>query len=86
MEKILLFIPGYNCEKQIIRAVSYTHLMGLSIEQLFIKRVIDIIGSAIGIVITLPFFVIIGICIKLTDGGPVIYKQTRLTKDGRRCV
>ena len=57
--------------------------MGLSIEQLFIKRVIDIIGSAIGIVITLPFFVIIGICIKLTDGGPVIYKQTRLTKDGR---
>ena len=57
--------------------------MGLSIEQLFIKRVIDIIGSAIGIVVTLPFFVIIGICIKLTDGGPVIYKQTRLTKDGK---
>ena len=57
--------------------------MGLSIEQLFAKRLIDIIGSLIGIVVSLPFFVIIGICIKLTDGGPVLYKQTRLTKDGK---
>ena len=47
--------------------------MGLSIEQLFAKRLIDIIGSLIGIVVSLPFFVIIGICIKLTDGGPVLY-------------
>ena len=26
---------------------------------------------------------ITAICIKKTDGGPVFYKQTRLTKDGR---
>lgn len=57
--------------------------MGLSIEQLFAKRLIDITGSLIGIIISLPFFIIIGICIKLTDGGPVLYKQTRLTKDGK---
>lgn len=56
---------------------------GLQIEQEFIKRVIDIVGSLIGIVITLPFFLIIALCIKMTDGGPVIYKQTRLTKDGQ---
>lgn len=56
---------------------------GLQIEQEFIKRVIDIAGSLIGIVITLPFFLIIAFCIKMTDGGPVIYKQTRLTKDGQ---
>ena len=57
--------------------------MGLSIEQLFAKRLIDIIGALIGIIVSLPFFIIIGICIKLTDGGPVLYKQTRLTKDGK---
>lgn len=57
--------------------------IGLSIEQLFVKRLIDIIGSSIGILISLPFFLIIGICIKLTDGGPVFYTQTRLTKDGK---
>lgn len=56
---------------------------GLSIEQLFIKRMMDIIGSALGIIISLPFFVIIGGCIKLTDGGPIFYTQTRLTKDGK---
>ncbi len=57
--------------------------IGLSIEQLFVKRLIDIIGSSIGILISLPFFLIIGISIKLTDGGPVFYTQTRLTKDGK---
>lgn len=57
--------------------------MGLSIEQQFVKRVIDIIGSMIGIIITIPFFIVIGLSIKLTDHGPVFYTQTRLTKDGR---
>ena len=56
---------------------------GLTIEQEFIKRTMDIVFSAIAAVITLPFFLIIGISIKLTDGGPVFYKQTRLTKDGK---
>ncbi|MCI8832505.1 MAG: sugar transferase [Lachnospiraceae bacterium] len=56
--------------------------MGLSVEQLFVKRLIDIVGSFIGIVVSLPFFIIIAICIKLTDRGPVFYTQTRLTKDG----
>lgn len=56
---------------------------GLTIEQECAKRILDIIGSLAGIIITLPFFLIIGICIKLTDGGPVFYTQTRLTKDAR---
>ena len=40
--------------------------------------------SLIGIVITIPIFLIVGICIKMTDGGPVIYQQTRLTKNGKK--
>lgn len=56
---------------------------GLGIEQKFIKRLIDIIGSLVGIVITSPFMLIAAICIKLYDRGPVLYKQERLTEGGR---
>ncbi|RHV63251.1 sugar transferase [Clostridium sp. OM02-18AC] len=57
--------------------------MGLTIEQQFMKRIIDIVGAILGMFITIPVFVIVWICIKLTDGGPVLYTQIRLTKDGR---
>ena len=50
-------------------------------EQMFLKRLTDIVLSAIGLVLTSPFFLIIAIMIKATDGGPVFYKQIRLTKD-----
>ena len=56
---------------------------GLQIEQAVMKRIIDVIGSLVGIVITIPIFLIVAICIKMTDGGSVIYKQTRLTKNGK---
>lgn len=53
-------------------------------EYLFLKRVFDIVCSLIGIVFTSPIMLITSICIKKTDGGPVFYKQTRLTKDGKK--
>lgn len=55
---------------------------GLTIEQLFIKRFVDICFSVIGLIITAPFFVIIAGLIKVTDRGPVFYKQERLTLNG----
>lgn len=56
---------------------------GLKIEQRFAKRVLDILFSVLGLIITAPFSALIAISIKCSDRGPVIYKQTRLTKDGR---
>lgn len=56
---------------------------GLSIEQQFMKRLVDIIGALVGIVITSPVFLVIGICIKLTDKGHVLFRQTRLTMDNK---
>ena len=46
------------------------------------KRAFDIIASLIAIVITSPIMLVTAIAVK-TDGGPVFYRQTRLTKDGR---
>lgn len=56
---------------------------GLTIEQQFLKRVVDIVGALIGLIISSPLFLIIGLSIKLTDHGPIFFKQTRLTKDDK---
>lgn len=53
----------------------------LSLGDLFIKRAFDIVGSLIGIIIASPFMLGIALAIKLNDGGPVLYKQVRLTRD-----
>lgn len=55
--------------------------LGLTFEQRFFKRIIDIIISIIGIIITSPIMIIVSIIIKLTDGGSILYKQERVTKD-----
>ena len=56
----------------------------LSFEYLAIKRIGDILISLIGLIISSPIMLITAICIKAEDGGPVIYKQTRLTKNGKQ--
>ena len=56
---------------------------GLSIEQRLIKRVWDVIISLAAIIISAPVMLIIAICIKAYDGGPVLFTQDRLTKGGK---
>jgi lipopolysaccharide/colanic/teichoic acid biosynthesis glycosyltransferase len=47
------------------------------------KRASDIILSVLAIAILSPVMLIAAMTIKLTDGGPVLYRQCRLTKNGR---
>lgn len=56
---------------------------GLTLEQRIIKRTLDILLSAIGIIITSPIMLICAIAIKLDDGGPVFFKQNRITINGK---
>ena len=55
----------------------------LTMEQRFIKRMIDIVCSLILIIITSPIMLITALLIKISDGGPVLYKQVRCTLDQR---
>ena len=48
-----------------------------------LKRIFDIILSLFGLIILLPFMLIIAIFIKLDSKGPVFFKQVRVTKNGR---
>ncbi len=48
----------------------------------FCKRAFDIISALIILTVTSPILLYIGIRVKLTDGGNVIFTQTRIGKDG----
>lgn len=48
-----------------------------------VKRVIDILLASITLIVTFFLWPIIALLIKLGDGGPVIYRQKRIGKDGK---
>jgi exopolysaccharide biosynthesis polyprenyl glycosylphosphotransferase len=48
-----------------------------------IKRIVDVIGSIIGILIYSPFFIVVPVCIKLTSRGPVLFRQERVGQYGK---
>ena len=56
---------------------------GLTFEQKFVKRLMDIILSSIILVVASPVMVIVALAIKLYDGGPVMFRQERCTIDGK---
>ena len=56
---------------------------GLTMEQRFVKRTMDIVISLVGIIISAPIMCICAIAIKLEDGGKVFFKQNRATRDGK---
>lgn len=49
--------------------------------QKMIKRLIDIILSACGIVLLIPLWIILAIVIKIDDPGPVFFRQKRIAQD-----
>jgi len=53
------------------------------LEYLVSKRCFDLLISSIAIMVLSPLMLLTAIAIKLYDKGPVIYKQKRLTKDGK---
>lgn len=50
---------------------------------LILKRIVDIVGSILGLLVCLPAILIIVALIKFEDGGPIIFKQIRVGKDGK---
>ena len=81
------FVPDYN---SVIPTRPYTEeLMGLPViniryvplsnsGNMFVKRVIDIVGAIFGIIITSPILLVCAILVKCTSPGPIIFKQERV--------
>ncbi len=49
-----------------------------------IKNVLDRVVALIGLVLLLPFFPIVAIAIKVSDPGPVFFRQPRVGREGTR--
>lgn len=60
-----------------------TREYSLTMEQRFFKRMIDIICSLSLLIIASPIMLVTALAIKLYDGGPVLYKQVRCTRNQR---
>ena len=81
------FIPDYN---SMIPTKPYTEdLMGLPViniryvpltntSNMVTKRIMDIVGSIVGIILTSPIMLSAAILVKITSPGPVIFKQERV--------
>ncbi len=56
---------------------------GLTFEQRFCKRVMDLLISALGLIVLSPLMLVCAILIKAEDGGKVFFKQKRATIGGK---
>ncbi len=46
------------------------------------NRVADVALAGLGLVVTSPFLAVAALAVKLEDGGPILFRQTRVGKDG----
>lgn len=69
----LMNVPVYRCKRS-----------DATIIYSIIKRTADVLFSVLGIIVLSPVMLITALAIKLDDGGPVFYKQTRLTLNGKQ--
>ena len=84
----LLVIYGDRDPGDVIHKMFDTPLLmcrnqGISMEQRAAKRLLDIVVSGLGIIVSSPIMLIIAIAVKAYDGGPVFYLQDRLTYRGK---
>lgn len=56
---------------------------GLTVTQRIVKRFFDILLCMIAMVVAAPVMLAVAIAIKMEDGGPVFFKQKRVTLNGK---
>jgi exopolysaccharide biosynthesis polyprenyl glycosylphosphotransferase len=61
-------------------AISPTHITR---GQAALKRTFDLAAASIGMLLASPVFAVLAAAIRLTSPGPVLFRQPRVTKDGR---
>lgn len=74
-------LPEYMKTEEVRKYYDILKKKGFS---LFLKRVFDIVVSAILLIILSPFFLILAIAIKIDSPGPVFFRQERVTRYGEK--
>ncbi len=73
----------YFVDKMSINWLFYEYMNKRSIVYDFCKRAYDIIAALIILIVTFPILFIIGNKVRKIDGGPAIYTQNRVGRDGK---
>jgi len=50
----------------------------------FVKRVVDVLGAFLGLLVLSPLLLTIAAAVKLSSAGPILYRQERVGQKGRR--
>jgi len=89
--EVNISLEDYNLgipNQQIVKMGDLTVLSGnsqkMAVGDVIAKRVLDIIGGFVGLVITGIFVIIIGPAIVIESPGPIFFSQTRVGKNGRK--
>lgn len=91
LEKLYRGHPGEGWRSQAAASLERrgnTYLIGIStvhhnIRDMLLKRIIDICGALVGLVISIPFIAIVAIPLKIESPGPLFFKQKRVGLNGR---
>jgi exopolysaccharide biosynthesis polyprenyl glycosylphosphotransferase len=76
-----IIVRGCELAQYRDQPVIFSKRFGIGIGNRALKRVLDVVCSLVLLIVLSPVFLVVAICIKLEDHGPVIYRQTRCTKD-----
>lgn len=60
------------------------HTICLNTYEKVLKRIMDLVGGLVGVILTSPIMLVTAIAIKLDSKGPILFKQTRVGQNGRR--
>jgi exopolysaccharide biosynthesis polyprenyl glycosylphosphotransferase len=90
--KPTIFKMEYSSNSRMSDAITVDPSLILDLEKigiwfdwnLVVKRLIDILGALVGIVIFSPLMLIIAAAIRITSKGPVLFRQERLGYQGRK--
>ena len=77
-------IPCRNVGKFAGMPVMTYIMTEMDYRRMIIKRLMDIVGGSVGVLITLLFTPFVALAIKLESKGPVFFSQVRIGKNGRR--
>ncbi len=77
-------VPASQVQLSNAGAISTTWVRTPSILYFAIKRIVDIFLAVVGLLLLLPVFLIIALCIKLDDGGDVLHFREIIGMHGKR--
>jgi exopolysaccharide biosynthesis polyprenyl glycosylphosphotransferase len=78
-------LPGVSPRYAVIEGVGVTHLTQSALKghQRLLKRVVDLMGAGIGLVVLSPLLLTLGAAVRITSHGPAFFRQERVGLGGR---